>query len=312
MTIFLFANQAQTTLALPVAPTDTTLYVAAGTGRYFPQPEAGQVFTLTLINAVNNLVNEIVYVTSVSGDAFTVERGQEGTPAQAWNQGDFATNLDTAGTSDNFVQPDQLLTGDLSAYFNNMEAKTGQVNATPVNATDIVNKSYVDNLALGLSPKVECQCATTTIVQGGGNITLSGLQTIDGYTTVAGDRVLVKNEDNPALNGIYIASTGDWLRAPDMDTWSQVPGAFTFIVNGNDNYNTGWVAIVPETGFINATPINWTQLTGVGNSGYSGYSGFSGYSGYSGSGTSGYSGESGYSGFSGISGWSGWSGYWAI
>ena len=104
MTFLLFSNQAQTTLALPVAPTDTTVTVASGTGQYFPQPTTGQIFKLTLINATNNLVTEICNVTAVTGDVFTVQRAQEGTVAQSWNFGDFAANLVTAGTMQSFSQ----------------------------------------------------------------------------------------------------------------------------------------------------------------------------------------------------------------
>ena len=99
MTILLFANQAQTTLALPVASTDTIIYVAAGTGSYFPAPGVNEAVTLTLVNSTNNLIVEIVSCTNITGDALTVVRGQEGTVARAWNRGDFVTNLMTAGTA---------------------------------------------------------------------------------------------------------------------------------------------------------------------------------------------------------------------
>lgn len=50
------------------------------------------------------------------------------------------------------------------------------------------------------------------------NITLSGLQTIDGVTVAASDRVLVKNQTDARANGIYIVSSGLWSRARDMDS----------------------------------------------------------------------------------------------
>lgn len=60
--------------------------------------------------------------------------------------------------------------------------------------------------------KAPCRLATTA------NITLSGLQTIDGVLTAVDDRVLVKNQTNTPDNGIYIAASGLWQRARDMDS----------------------------------------------------------------------------------------------
>lgn len=59
--------------------------------------------------------------------------------------------------------------------------------------------------------KLPCRVATTA------NITLSGLQTIDGVTVVADDRVLVKNQTTASENGIYVADTSTWQRAIDFD-----------------------------------------------------------------------------------------------
>ena len=111
---------------------------------------------------------------------------------------------------------------------------TGQITTTPSGNTDIANKFYVDTVAQGLGPKAACKCATTV------SITLSGLQTIDGYTTLAGDRVLVKNQGSSQYNGIYNASASTWTRATDMDVWSEVPGAYTVVLNGGQA-NTAWV-----------------------------------------------------------------------
>ena len=257
MPTLLFANQAQTTLALPITSTDTTIYVAAGTGAYFPSPSANQAVTLTLVNSINNLVVEIISCTAIVGDALTVIRGQENTTAQAWNRGDFVTNLMTAGTASAFAQLYGLNNALYSPHFANTLTDSGQVTAIPVNPTDLVNKQYADSISTGAA-KYECQVATTT------NITLSGLQTIDGYTTLAGDRVLVKNQPNSAYNGIYVAETTTWTRAADMEAWVQVPGATTFVQNGTLYAKTGWVAIVPENGTIDVTPITWSQISGAG------------------------------------------------
>ncbi len=140
--------------------------------------------------------------------------------------------------------------------FTNIDTTTGTISTGPVSNTDIANKQYVDAVAQGLKAKQAVKCATT------GDITLLGLQTIDTYTTLAGDRVLVKNQTNTAENGIYIAASGAWSRSIDMDVWSEVPGSYTVALNGSTNLDTGWVCTAAETGVINVTAMPWVQFSG--------------------------------------------------
>ena len=141
-----------------------------------------------------------------------------------------------------------------TGVFTNIGTTTGTISTTPSANTDIANKFYVDTVAQGLGPKAACAVATTT------SITLSGLQSIDSYTTVAGDRVLVKNQGTSSQNGIYIASASAWTRSTDMDVWSEVPGAYTVILNGGQA-NTGWVCTATATGTINVTAMPWVQFS---------------------------------------------------
>jgi len=131
---------------------------------------------------------------------------------------------------------------------------SGQVIATPVGSTDIANKQYVDYVAAGLSWKQPAAVATLT------NITLSGLQTIDGYTTLAGDRVLVKNQTSAANNGIYIASSGAWTYASDANTWNQYVGAIIFIEYGTQR-NGAWYSSAQPGGTLGTTAINWSSFS---------------------------------------------------
>ena len=143
-----------------------------------------------------------------------------------------------------------------TGVFTNIGTTTGTISTTPSANTDIANKFYVDTVAQGLGPKAACAVATTT------SITLSGLQSIDSYTTVAGDRVLVKNQGTSSQNGIYIASASAWTRSTDMDVWSEVPGAYTVILNGGQA-NTGWVCTATAAGTINVTAMPWVQFSGT-------------------------------------------------
>ena len=144
-----------------------------------------------------------------------------------------------------------------AAYFT-----TAQVAATPTADADVANKAYVDSVAQGLDIKASCLYTTTN------NITLSGLSTQAGgdwpSALTAGDRILVKNQTAQAQNGIYAASASGWTRTADMNNWSEVPGAFTFIENGATLSSTGWVTTAGSTGTIGVTAMPWTQFSGAG------------------------------------------------
>jgi len=97
MTVFLFANNASSTLAAPISNAATSVTLAAGTGALFPNPSAGQQFSLTFNDTATGLLTEIVYCTARTSDVLTIARAQEGTVAQNWLAGDLAANLFTAG-----------------------------------------------------------------------------------------------------------------------------------------------------------------------------------------------------------------------
>jgi len=143
--------------------------------------------------------------------------------------------------------------------FTSLTTTTGTISTAPVNGLDITNKSYVDNFVQGLNAKAAVIAATT------GNITLSGLQTIDGYTTLAGDRILVKNQSLSQNNGIYIASATAWTRSPDMDTWAEVPSAYMFVEEGTTQQDTSWVCTSDPGGTLGVTPITFVQFGSAGS-----------------------------------------------
>lgn len=130
--------------------------------------------------------------------------------------------------------------------------------ADPVNAQDAATKNYVDTTAQGLNPKPAVLVATTA------NITLSGLQTIDGISVTAGARVLVKNQSTASQNGIYIVASGAWSRATDMSLWTEVPSAFVFVEEGSTQADTGWVCTSDPGGTLGTTSVTWVQFSGAG------------------------------------------------
>lgn len=99
----------------------------------------------------------------------------------------------------------------------------------------------ITDMRIGVVPstaiKAPCRVATTA------NITLEGLQTIDGITVVEGDRVLVKNQTSAVNNGIWVASTGVWSRAADVNkTGDLVKGTTVAIAYGT--INAGYIYVI--------------------------------------------------------------------
>lgn len=73
-----------------------------------------------------------------------------------------------------------------------------------------VQTDIVDGLSSSTAVKGPCYLATTA------NVTLGGLQTIDGTVLTDGKRVLVRAQTDATENGIWIASSGNWRRARDF------------------------------------------------------------------------------------------------
>jgi len=131
--------------------------------------------------------------------------------------------------------------------------------AAPTADTDAATKGYVDATAQGLDVKGSVRAATTA------GITLSGSQEVDGVLLAAGDRVLVKDQETPAQNGIYVVAEGAWVRAVDVNAWGKLPGAFTFVEEGDVHADTGWVCTVDQGGTLDSTDVVWAQFSGAGN-----------------------------------------------
>ena len=131
--------------------------------------------------------------------------------------------------------------------------------AAPVSANDAARLIDVQNSAAGISAKDAVRAATTA------NITLSGVQTIDGVSVIAGDRVLVKNQTTTAENGIYVAAAGAWTRATDANTSALMKsGTFVFVCEGTTNSDSGWLLSTDGAINLGTTALTWAQFSGAG------------------------------------------------
>lgn len=90
------------------------------------------------------------------------------------------------------------------------------------------------------------------VVSGKGNISLTGVQTIDGFSAVAGTRVLVVAQTNPVENGVWVTAAGAWSRAADFAAGNSYD--LTYYVTGGILYyfGTTWRVTTTNAG-TNAT-----------------------------------------------------------
>lgn len=104
-----------------------------------------------------------------------------------------------------------------------------------------------------LAMEASVKAATTA------NITLSGAQTIDGVSIVAGDRVLVKNQSTGSQNGVYLCvDPGAWTR--ESAAWG--PGtAFAVEPGGTANGGTVWMLTTPPPIVIGTTSLAFALIS---------------------------------------------------
>lgn len=142
-------------------------------------------------------------------------------------------------------------------------------NATTTNVHGIADtsllatRSYVDAATTGLNVHENVKAATVSNVNL--NNGLENNDIIDGVTLTTGDRVLVKNQNTTADNGVYIVqASGAAVRATDYDAAGEVDaGDFLFVQSGTVNGKTGWVQINTIT-TVGTDAIEFNQFSGVG------------------------------------------------
>lgn len=109
-----------------------------------------------------------------------------------------------------------------------------------------------------LGVKAPCARAST------GNLTLSGIQTVDGVAGAAEQRTLAKDQTTASENGIYVEQTGAWIRAADFDgDRDLLQGTLVPVYGGTVNAKTMWqmTASDPTIDTDSITFVNWWAHT---------------------------------------------------
>lgn len=182
MAVLLFANNASSSLAGPITNVATTVNLTAGGGALFPQPGPGEYFVATFNDLATGLQNEIIWVTNVTGDVLTIQRGKEGTVAQAWAAADLIANLWTAGQAEAMVQQDQLVQVSSPVFFG---VDTGAVNSMVI-ATTVDLAALVAGIEIDVIPAFT---NTSTAVANVNSIGSKNILNASGGPLLPGDMV---------------------------------------------------------------------------------------------------------------------------
>jgi hypothetical protein len=224
-------------------------------------PIKGQFFFLTSNNTAQ-IYNGTSWIQWGTLDQISAPVGAVGMNSQR------ITNLANASAATDAMNQQSVLALTVNSFtvptasFNMNSQKITSL-ADPVNPQDAATKNYVDLAQQGLSAKAAVNAATT-----GANITLSGLQTIDGVSLTAGMRVLVKDQTAASQNGIYVVSASAWTRAIDMDASSEFYGAYVLVEYGATTLaGTSWTCTNSPSNnpiTIGTTAISFVQFNTAG------------------------------------------------
>lgn len=125
---------------------------------------------------------------------------------------------------------------------------------------------------LRVAAKNPCRLASTTTV----DIATGGLISVDSVTTVAGDRVLLKDQSTPSQNGIYVAASGSWARALDMDDVTDdaiAAGLSVYIQEGTLNAEKTFILTTTGPITLGSTSLTFEVGSTVGVGGIGGSTG---------------------------------------
>jgi hypothetical protein len=92
-------------------------------------------------------------------------------------------------------------------------------------------------------------------------IALSGLQTIDGVSLVAGDEVLQAQTTAIVNNGIWVVASGAWTRSTQMPTGSDAAKAKIFVLQGTLNAGTIWTCTNATGSVVGTASLAISQFT---------------------------------------------------
>lgn len=107
-----------------------------------------------------------------------------------------------------------------------------------------------------LDIKIGCRVAAVANV----DIVTGGPVTIQDVSLIAGDRVLLTAQTDPAENGIYVVGAGAWLRAADADIDAEVTSAMAIPVSDGNTANRAlWLLVTADDIVLGTTALTFQR-----------------------------------------------------
>lgn len=245
-------------------------------------PAVGQIYVDTSVSPPRLVVWNGTFWGLVATDSFLLG-GENGAFYQARANHTGTQLASTISDFDTQVRTNRLdqmsaPTADVSL---NGQKLTNLASGTGPN--DAVTRGQLDAVSAGLDVKASVRAASTANVavtysatggtSGRGQITAAP-NVLDGVTLANNDRILLKDQTDGAQNGLWVVTTagtganGVWDRASDFDSDVEVGGgAFTFVSEGSENADSGWVLTTNDPitiGGGTGTALVWAQFSGAG------------------------------------------------
>jgi hypothetical protein len=138
--------------------------------------------------------------------------------------------------------------------------------------------SAADTPDVALAIKLAVRVASTA------NLTLAGLQTVDGVSLIEGNRVLAKNQTDATQNGIYVVSSGNWSRSVDFDASAEIASGVVVMASaGTVGAQTMYQLTTADPIVIDTSNLTWAVVSGeMGPQGTQGIQGIQGVQGIQG------------------------------
>ncbi len=130
------------------------------------------------------------------------------------------------------------------------------VTQNPTSDLQLTTKQYVDARTGAIQNLGGAETTTDA------DTPLTGLYTLNGYALHEDSPVLVKDQTNPAENGLYYAHAGAWTYAPNATTWADYVGGVVYITEG-DHAGSSWMQTAPAGGTLGVTAQSWVRISQI-------------------------------------------------